>query len=70
MSTYEVTYKAPRDADDALLDTVDYLNDHAGDETVADASRHCAVYGIIADLRDAAGFRKGYVHSDGSYTLK
>jgi hypothetical protein len=39
-------------------------------QTLADVIELCKSYGIAATLRDAAGFIKGYVHGDGSYSLR
>ena len=65
-STYSVTFigAETREAYDATegADGSDAL-------TLAEVIGRCESYAVRAQLRDAAGFSKGFVSADGTYTL-
>lgn len=65
-TTYSVTFigAETREAYDATegADGNDAL-------TLAEVIDRCESYGVRAQLRDAAGFSKGFVGADGNYTL-
>jgi len=65
-TTYSVTFRgaAPVDAYSATEGADD--NDAL---TLTETRERCEAYGVSAELRDSAGFVKGFVSADGSYTL-
>lgn len=65
---YSVSYRTPVDADEVTRSTID--TEPTSDVTLADVIETCRLCDCDADLFDAAGFRRGWVHSDGSYTLR
>ena len=66
---YHATYKTPSDAAESTRNTIDHLNDEASESTLDEVIENCRDLACDADLYDAAGFRKGYVAADGTYTL-
>ena len=64
---YTVTY---RESSTTTLDQHNALESlPTEDVELEEVLDNCAAYGCDADLYDAAGFRKGWVHADGTYTL-
>lgn len=67
MATYQVTYRVRDDADEPTRNAAEALPTEAD---LAEVVQNCVDLGLEADLRDAAGFRRGWVHSDGKYKIQ
>ena len=63
---YHVWYGVPADVSHEDYVSITNLSDRA---TLATVKRNCQELGCRALLQDAAGSTRGWVHSDGSYTL-
>jgi hypothetical protein len=65
-ATYSVTFRGA-----ATVDA--YSATEGADDndalTLTETRERCEAYGVSAELRDSAGFVKGFVSADGSYTL-
>jgi hypothetical protein len=65
-ATYSVTFRGA-----ATVDA--YSATEGADDndalTLTETRERCEAYGVSAELRDYAGFVKGFVSADGSYTL-
>jgi len=57
---YQVSFHGTASTDDSSRD---------GQYTLQEAIETCQAFGCEADLYDEPGFRKGWVHPDGKYTL-
>lgn len=66
---YHATYKAPANADEYTRNTVARLNDDDGEIVIDEVVANCCNLECSADLYDDAGFRRGWVHADGTYNL-
>lgn len=66
---FAVTYKTSSDHGESTRNTIAHLNDEGGESTLDEVVTNCRDLECAADLFDAAGFRRGYVHADGAYTL-
>jgi len=65
-TVYSARYSLPDTADESARNTVS----DCGEQTLADIIETCQATGARATLHDAAGFRRGWVHADGSYRLR
>jgi hypothetical protein len=65
---YTVTYRERLGTTEKDHDEIMTLE--TADVELADVVAYCQHFGIDADLYDAAGFRRGWVHQDGTYTLR
>ena len=63
MNAYHVTYYTFADA------TEDRTRGLDGEAELDEVIENCRTLDLSADLFDEAGFRRGWVHSDGTYTL-
>jgi hypothetical protein len=68
--SYYVTYRETGETDEATHNSVQHLNDCDEPSDLAEIIDQCAALEIEAELFDAAGFRRGWVHKDGSYSLQ
>lgn len=66
---FTVTYKASANADEYTRTTIARLNDEDAGFSLDEVLANCGNLECNADLYDAAGFRRGWVHADGTYTL-
>jgi hypothetical protein len=65
---YTVIYR--EDIDATTLEDHDAIQQlPTEDVTLDDVIEACETYHVDAELYDAAGFRKGWVHADGNYRL-
>jgi hypothetical protein len=65
--SYTVTYRELHTTTAAAHDALQHL---ATEEVeLAEITNNCLDYQVTAELYDAAGFRKGWVHTDGTYQL-
>ena len=64
---YTVSYRAPSDADESTRNTLD--TEPTEGVSLDDVIEVCRITSAEAELFDAAGFRKGWVHANGGYTL-
>ena len=67
MTVYNVTYREHEDMSEVERNTI--ASAHTEGVDLADVIETCKTCDCNADLFNAAGFRKGWVHADGSYTL-
>jgi len=65
-TTYSVTFRGA-----ATVDA--YSATEGADDndalTLTETRERCEAYGVSAELRDSAGFVKGFVSADGNYSL-
>lgn len=66
-TTYSVSYRAPSTADESTRNTLD--TEPTEGVTLNDVIEICRVTGAEAELRNPAGFTKGFVCPDGNYAL-
>jgi len=67
---YKATYQINGNNDEAERNSVDALNNQSEyDVELNEVIENCKNLTVDADLFDAAGFTKGTVHRDGSYSL-
>lgn len=69
MNEFCATYREPNDCDEATHNTIMVLNEQEEDQSLEEVLDNCQQVGCDADLYDAAGWRKGWVHRDGGYQL-
>ena len=67
---YYVTYRVPADADAPTRNSLGYLNHSDEPDTLDTICETCQQFTCEAELFDAAGFRRGWVHANGTYTLQ
>ena len=67
---YYVTYRPRPDLSVSAQHTLEALNAHPAPSTLEEVIESCTYLAVEAELFDEAGFRKGWVHADGSYTLQ
>jgi hypothetical protein len=65
-ATYSVTFRGARTVD--AYSATEGADDNDG-LTLTETRERCEAYGVSAELRDVAGFVRGFVSADGSYTL-
>lgn len=66
---YYVTFRTTAEMTEAQANaTLAYQSEEP--YTLEEARAICISTGYEADLYDAAGFRKGWIHADGNYTLQ
>ena len=65
-ATYSVAFRGAWTVD--AYSATEGADDNDG-LTLTETRERCETYGVSAELRDAAGFVKGFVSADGSYTL-
>ncbi len=71
MANYTVTYRTNTTHTAPQADAIQSLNEHESEtDSVESVIENCRQYECDADLFDAAGFRKGWVHADGNYRLQ
>jgi hypothetical protein len=67
---YVVTYNSTLEMGAAQVAEVHVLNETEEPQELESIIDNCTTIGCDADLYDAAGFRKGWVHADGTYRLQ
>lgn len=65
-ATYSVTYHANENSTESERNTIEALQ---GENDLESIIKNCVDLRAEADLYDAPGFRRGWVHADGSYKL-
>lgn len=65
-STYIAEYRITADTDEPTRDAVAAID---CPQTLEDVRETCKTLGLDATLRDAPGFVRGHVKSDGAYAL-
>ena len=66
MTTYCATYNQIEATDEITANTIAAIE---GPQTLQEIRETCAALGVSATLRNEQGFTKGYVQTDGSYSL-
>jgi hypothetical protein len=64
--TYNVLY---RENENTTLEEHNSVEALPGEDELDEIVENCKALNVAADLYDAGGFRRGWVHADGSYRL-
>jgi hypothetical protein len=68
MMDYSVVFRETLEMTEAEVRTIYYYNEQ-GPYTLDEVRALCQAMGCHADLFNEAGWRKGWVHPDGTFTL-
>lgn len=66
---YVATYRKTQETDEPTWNSIQALNAMDGLCTLDEVRENCIALTCEADLYDEPGFRRGWVHADGSYRL-
>ena len=66
ITTYFASYNQTAETDEITANTLVAIE---GPQTLQEIRGTCAALGVSATLRNEQGFTKGYVQTDGSYSL-